>query len=235
MVRTSAFIGGALCEQTHSNQLSKWPHPLLQTHPWLLISDMQATPFSPKTVPEDLRQGDWACARSNMEIHYLFWFAVNATYSRSPSYSPSGGHTRCLDYRALLFWAQQGGLFKQGDYRVLGVAGFGPARLPTPASAAPLTRLNYKAFICHTTRPLLDVVPHVSLCVACSPVHLTILKLQLQHLVVCAGHFSRVITSCVMCSAASGNYSEASESGIDIWTHERETLEDAVNILRIII
>lgn len=137
---------------------------------------MQGLSFSPKTVPEDLRQGDWVCARSKTRnIQYLFSSAVNATYSRSPSYSPSaplsGGHTRCLDYRALLFWAQQGGLFKQGDYRVLGVGRAGRWFRPcavTHSSLGRPPRLNYKAFICHTTRLLLDVAPHVSLCAVCA-------------------------------------------------------------------
>lgn len=86
--------------------------------------------------------------------------------------------------------------------------GFGPAWLPTPASVAPRLRLNYKAFICHTTRLLLDVAPHVSLCAVCARACAsqrptpppTLLKLQLKRLVDRSGRFSRVITSCAFLS-----------------------------------
>lgn len=160
---------------------------------------MQAVSFLPKLFQKIWGMVTGCVHAKTWNTQYLFWFAAHATYWHSPSYSPSallsGGHTRCLDYRALLFWAQQGGLFKQGDYRVLGVDRAGWWFWPCTVTHFSLGRppgLNYKAFICRTTRLLLDVAP----CVSLRLVRAAMLKLRLKHLVNCSGHFSWVITSC---------------------------------------
>lgn len=175
---------------------------------------MQAFPFLPK-----LFQKIWGrvtgCVRAQKHgnIQYLFSSAVNATLLAlaqllSLSAALRGSHT--------VPWLQSPSILSPAGRPVqtgrLQSAGSRPRRpvvlalrgYPLQPRSPP--RLNYKAFICHTTRLLLDVAPHVSLCAVCSRACVTTsdppLKLQLKRLVDPSGRFSRVITSCAFLSRA---------------------------------
>lgn len=173
---------------------------------------MQAFPFLPK-----LFQKIWGrvtgCVRAQKHgnIQYLFSSAVTATLLAlaqllSLSAALRGSHTvPWLQSPSILSPAgrpvQTGRLQSAGSRprrpAVLALRGY-----PLQPRSAP--RLNYKAFICHTTRLLLDVAPHVSLCAVCARACVTTsdppLKLQLKCLVDPSGRFSRVITSCAFLS-----------------------------------
>lgn len=189
---------------------------------------MQAFPFLPK-----LFQKIWGrvtgCVRAQKHgnIQYLFSSAVNATLLAlaqllSLSAALRGSHTvPWLQSPSILSPAgrpvQTGRLQSAGSRprrpAVLALRGY-----PLQPRSAP--RLNYKAFICHTTRLLLDVAPHVSLCAVRARVRHNVrppAQAAVKCLVDPSGRFSQVITSCAFLSRAHQLLKRNLDWHLDTW------------------
>lgn len=137
----------------------------------------------------------------------------------SPSSRLSEGHTQCLDYRALLFWAQEGSLSCRssnreitGHYRAAGVGradcGLGSAQLRYNTRARLAFQPKYKAFICHKTRFACKVAPRVCVCVQLNVYVVLLAKSSVFSVLLSppSGNVSADETGCDMCGCKRMKY-----------------------------